>query len=204
MPHRIGEYLRQNVLGLVAIFLALSAGAYAVQKAPKNSVVSKSIKDGQVKNVDLAAAAVDQSKLTFVPGDVDSVAAGSGLAGGGTAGDVSLSLAPCATGEFLLSTGAGYACGDAVKAVTTSSDTPSVAGGVTLVVLNYTLNMSLNDLTGGVDGQVVTLLSTNNNPLVIDNNSPFRLNGNWSTSADDTLTLVRSQGGWYEVARTFN
>ncbi len=41
--------IRHNALALVAIFIALGGVAFAVTKAPKNSVVSKSIKDGQVK-----------------------------------------------------------------------------------------------------------------------------------------------------------
>lgn len=63
LSRRICDHIRSNVLALVAIFLALSAGAYAVQTAPKNSVVSKSIKDGQVKNLDLANNAVDGAKV---------------------------------------------------------------------------------------------------------------------------------------------
>jgi hypothetical protein len=60
---RIADYLRSNVLGLVAIFLALSAGAYAVDTAPRDSVVSRSIKDGAVKHVDIAPDAVDSSNV---------------------------------------------------------------------------------------------------------------------------------------------
>jgi hypothetical protein len=37
----------------------MSTGAYAVNQAPKNSVTSKSIKNGQVKAKDLAGNAVD-------------------------------------------------------------------------------------------------------------------------------------------------
>src|SRR4051812_32795486 len=43
-----------NVMATVAVFIALGGGAYAVATAPKNSVVSRSIKDGQVKPRDLA------------------------------------------------------------------------------------------------------------------------------------------------------
>lgn len=44
-----------NVMSTIAVFVALCGGAYAIATAPKNSVVSKSIKNGQVKQVDLAA-----------------------------------------------------------------------------------------------------------------------------------------------------
>jgi hypothetical protein len=59
----LSYYLRSNVLGLVAIFLSLTAGAYAVATAPKNSVVSSSIKNGQVKTNDLADGAVRAAKV---------------------------------------------------------------------------------------------------------------------------------------------
>ena len=42
-----------NVLASVAIFAALGGGAFAATKAAKNSVVSKSIKNGQVKSQDV-------------------------------------------------------------------------------------------------------------------------------------------------------
>ncbi len=41
------------LVALLALFVALGAGAYAATKAPKNSVTSKSIKNGQVKSQDL-------------------------------------------------------------------------------------------------------------------------------------------------------
>ena len=69
------RYARSNVLGLVAIFIALGGVAWAVQIAPKNSVVSKSIKNGQVKTGDIANKAVKSPNLApsaaddFVPAD---------------------------------------------------------------------------------------------------------------------------------------
>ncbi len=49
----ISRYIRSNLLGFVAIFLALSGLAVAAG-LPKNSVKSKQIKDGQVKSADVA------------------------------------------------------------------------------------------------------------------------------------------------------
>jgi hypothetical protein len=56
-------WMRSNALAVVAIVIALSSGAYAVTTAPKDSVVSKSIKNGAVKGKDLAARSVDGSKV---------------------------------------------------------------------------------------------------------------------------------------------
>jgi hypothetical protein len=58
-----------NVLGLIALLIALGAGAYAAGLAP-NSVKSKHIKDGQVKTRDLALEAVESSRLA--PGSIQS------------------------------------------------------------------------------------------------------------------------------------
>jgi len=45
----IAAYLRHHHIGLLALFVALGGTAYAVEKAPDDSVVSSSIKDGQVR-----------------------------------------------------------------------------------------------------------------------------------------------------------
>lgn len=52
-----------NVVSLIALFVALSAGAYASFHLPANSVGSRAIRNGQVKNADLAGNAVTSSKL---------------------------------------------------------------------------------------------------------------------------------------------
>jgi hypothetical protein len=62
-----------NVISLIALFVALGGGAYAVTLA-KNSVKSKQIKNGQVKNADLGANSVDGSKVadgSLDGGDID-------------------------------------------------------------------------------------------------------------------------------------
>jgi hypothetical protein len=52
-----------NVIATLALFIALGGGAYAAATAPKNSVTSRSIKNGQVKRVDLAKRAVTNSRI---------------------------------------------------------------------------------------------------------------------------------------------
>jgi hypothetical protein len=52
-----------SVMATIALFIALGGGAYAVTTAPENSVVSKSIKNGQVKRRDLAKKAVNGAKV---------------------------------------------------------------------------------------------------------------------------------------------
>jgi hypothetical protein len=52
-----------NVLATLALFVALSGGAYAAISLPKNSVRSEQIAKGQVKRADLANNAVTSRKV---------------------------------------------------------------------------------------------------------------------------------------------
>lgn len=52
-----------NVVASLALFVALGGSGYAAVKVSKNSVGSKQIKNGQVKNADLAKNAVTSSKV---------------------------------------------------------------------------------------------------------------------------------------------
>jgi hypothetical protein len=52
-----------NVMASIAVFIALGGGAYAAVIAPKNSVTSRSIKNGQVKRQDIARGAVSNTRL---------------------------------------------------------------------------------------------------------------------------------------------
>jgi hypothetical protein len=62
MSRRIGEFLRSNVLGLIAIFIALSGTAIA-GSVPNDSVVSESIVDGEVMTTDIALDAVGSGRI---------------------------------------------------------------------------------------------------------------------------------------------
>jgi hypothetical protein len=53
----VGKLSYSNVTATIALFVALSAGAYAAVSLDNNSVKSKHIKDGQVKDKDLAESA---------------------------------------------------------------------------------------------------------------------------------------------------
>jgi hypothetical protein len=63
------------VVGYVALFFALSGAAYAVSTAPRNSVVSKSIKNRQVKTADIAPGSLTTGKFadTAVAPDAEKV-----------------------------------------------------------------------------------------------------------------------------------
>ncbi|MEO7198551.1 MAG: hypothetical protein ABIZ50_08780 [Solirubrobacterales bacterium] len=52
-----------NVVSTLCLFVVLGGGAYAASKLPKNSVASKQIKAGAVKNADIADNAVTSPKV---------------------------------------------------------------------------------------------------------------------------------------------
>lgn len=63
ITNRAAHLVRAQGLGLLALLLVLTGGAAYAATAAKNSVVSKSIKNGQVKTVDLKDGAVSSEKL---------------------------------------------------------------------------------------------------------------------------------------------
>lgn len=102
-------FLRSNIVGFLALFVALGGGAYAVT-IKKNSVRSSSIKDGQVLNADIGDGAVTASKIaagvspTGPPGPPGQ----NGTNGTAPAGGVMFfNLASCPSGWTELTTGRG-------------------------------------------------------------------------------------------------
>jgi hypothetical protein len=57
------RHLKSNAVAYVALFVALGGTSYAASQLPKNSVTTKQIKDGNVKNADLAQNAVTSSRI---------------------------------------------------------------------------------------------------------------------------------------------
>jgi hypothetical protein len=144
------RYVRDNVLGFLAIFIALSAGAYAIDVAPRNSVVSKSVRNGAIKRVDLARNSVDGSKVingSLTGADIDeaslaiegdgnsggtvtSITAGAGLDGGAITNQGTIALHQCPASQLLKSTGDGYGCAEDSDTATTY--TADAARGIEL------------------------------------------------------------------------
>jgi len=117
------------IISLIALVVAMSSGAYAVSQAPKNSVTSKSIKNGQVKTKDLAGNAVDANKVvdgSLGTGDL-SDAAKAALRDATTLGGMSIAqLVAAAGGEYV----------EARQAAGATNIKVLPANGVTLVTLN--------------------------------------------------------------------
>jgi hypothetical protein len=57
------SHLRSNVVGYLALFVALGGSAYAGVSLQKNSVTSRAIKDGDVRTADIARNAIGSSQV---------------------------------------------------------------------------------------------------------------------------------------------
>ncbi len=96
-----------TVVAYAALFIALGGSAFAVTRAPQNSVSSAAIVDGQVKRTDLAAGAVATAKIARQAVTTGKLAPGAVTADRLSAGAVTTGkLAPGAVTADRLSAGA--------------------------------------------------------------------------------------------------
>jgi hypothetical protein len=73
MSAKIRGFIRHNVLGLVAIFIALSGTAYATHPGGANTISSGDIQDNQVRSVDVRDDTLQAGGLQAVDLRADSV-----------------------------------------------------------------------------------------------------------------------------------
>ena len=148
MSATLRSHLRGNAVGYLALFVALSGSAYAAHVAGKNTVSSKSIRNGQVKSVDLQ----DNGVLT---GDIQDGAVQSGdVQDGGIQG---IDLAPGAIGPANLAADAIGAPGFARVSGTTANPSRGVVGvqhangsGVFCFDLSFTPQVGVASVDAGV------------------------------------------------------
>src|SRR3954451_13766624 len=89
MPSRLRSHVRHNVVGYLALFIALSGTAYAANTVGSSdiideSILSQDIKNGQVQNADVGANAIGTGKIadqSVYSADIrDDTLSGGGLA----------------------------------------------------------------------------------------------------------------------------
>jgi hypothetical protein len=95
--HRVSGYIRRNILGFIAIFIAIG-GVGMAAGLKRNSVRSRQIKDGQVKTADLAPGGVGADQLA--PDAVDASKVKDGSLGGGDVADGSIGGADVTDGTI--------------------------------------------------------------------------------------------------------
>jgi len=88
---------------------------------------------------------------------------------------------------------------------TDGATTPSVLGVSHLVIANSGAT-SITNFTNAVNGQILTLIFNDANTTVTRNNAYLSLGLNFTSTANDTLTLIYrgSDALWYEVCRSVN
>ena len=123
---RFFAHVRRHTIGYLALFVALGGVAFAATQAPRNSVTSRAIKNGQVRTSDLATNAVSAAKVK------DSAIGTAELASGAVD---AAKIAPGAIGTAELASGAvnaakiapGAVSGVVARAVATA-DTQTLGG----------------------------------------------------------------------------
>ena len=195
-----GRISSAHLIATIALVVALGGSAYAVSKAPKNSVTSKSVVNGSLRGKDvkpgsITAAQVADESLTGADVSEQSLAQVPDSA----------KLGGRAPGSFMR-----RGIRVEVKDITGGDPvdfTPDVTGLGTLV-LDHNVPTVFGEgatvFTGGAEGQRLTVVSRDQSIIFTDTSQVHLAGGSWSGSTDDTITLVFADGEWYEVARSAN
>jgi len=91
-----------------------------------------------------------------------------------------------------------------VQVFPNNGTSPAVKGG-NVWLSNYTSPTTVTDFTSGMEGQVIVISSTTAN-MTLQHGANIHLSGgvNFTFSSNDTITLVRVLGAWFEVSRSVN
>lgn len=88
----------------------------------------------------------------------------------------------------------------AIGTITSGDATPSVAGKDVVVTAGTT---TITDFDDGYTGKIITLIAETSITITDGTNIFLSGSANWAMTATDTLTLIqKSDGKWYEMARS--
>jgi hypothetical protein len=214
-----------NVMVVILAFVIFGGGAYAATQLPKNSVGSKQLKKNAVKGVKVAdgslsaadiGGAVNSAKHADRAARADLAAQADRAAQADSAAQADRAAqADSATDagrlDGLDSTGfqpAGTRTEKSVVAEGKFNDfTPDVTR-LSALVLSVDVPMVMGEpgkptLTGGVEGQRLTIVSSGPQQVIFVDAPDLKLDtGTWSGTNGDNVTLVLANGVWRETART--
>ncbi|MEA2431927.1 MAG: hypothetical protein QOI19_2400 [Thermoleophilaceae bacterium] len=153
MSARLRAHLRSNLVAYIALFFALGGGAYAASTAAKNSVATKSIRNGAVTSSKIANGAVKNAKLgagsvSTSKFNTSAVAPDSAKLGGSPPSAFQTAITGSCSGDQVMqaiSAAGAITCTDTVKAI---SATPQ-AVDAKFVSLGHGLQLALVCHDGG-------------------------------------------------------
>ena len=182
----ITRLLRGQAIAILALLLALSGTAYSATVAAKNSVVSKSIKNGNVKTADLKTGAVTADKVA--PGSLTGAQVQDGSLTGADVDEGSLGRVPSAVAAQ---------AGGLVFPSTTGSCTPATTTAFEpCVVLTFTLPVAARLVLVGQAG----ISHRTDNQYEAIGYCQYQVNG----VAGGTTAIARNAGnlatGWTDLA----
>ena len=121
---------------------------------------------------------------------------------GNTSADIRVDIAAITLENNVFSTSTNYAFTATGGTLTVNSATPSVAGRRQWREAN-TSPTTITSLPGGINGQEIVILFTSANTTLTDGGT-LKLNGGFTSTADDMMKFVFDGINWYEISRSVN
>jgi hypothetical protein len=202
-------WIRQNILGLVAIFIALSGSAIAAQVASQPAAQKAAKKKAKPipgpqgpagpQGIQGPQGVQGQPGAPGTPGadgspDTPAQVLAKLLTVDGSGSGLNAEQINGVSSQFLQRRGAVL--------FLVSGATPNV-DGESVVVFDNGGAVAITNLSGGDPGQILAIRTTNTNTTINDGGN-FVLSANWTPNANDTLTLAFAGNAWHELARSAN
>jgi hypothetical protein len=90
-----------------------------------------------------------------------------------------------------------------VSSFTNADTTPDVSGGWRIFSTANTGGTTITTFDKGYPGQAITIIFTDANTTISEANN-IKLSAAFTSTADDTMSLVYDGTNWYELSRSVN